>query len=111
MTAVLVLPAPGARLWRADGRTATVTEATGRGVLAVRHGGRVAELVDLGEWRLAAACDYCTQPAEVQIIGGQPDDVLCKTCSRDHFDRPADWVRPLPRTVIRALFGGCQRLG
>lgn len=108
---VAVLPDLGARLWRADGYTATVTAADRGGVFAVPHGGRVAVPVEGGEWRLALPCDYCTHPAEVQIIGGQPGDVLCRGCARGQFDRVADWVRPIPRTVIRVLFDGCQRLG
>jgi hypothetical protein len=100
----------GVRVWRASGDAATVTAVNALGVHALIDGERQPVPLDLREWRLALTCDYCTRPAEVQLLGGQPGDVLCKGCSRDHFDRPADWVRPLPRTVIRQLYRECERL-
>lgn len=101
----------GARVWRADGQAATVTEVGDLGVYAVLDGERLAVGVGMPAWRLALTCDYCDRPASVQLIGGQSDDVLCGTCAHEQFGRPAQWVRPIPRTVIRALYGECQRLG
>jgi hypothetical protein len=109
MTDVVVLR-PGARVWRADGEAATVTEIGQLGVYAKVDGERLPVILGLLAWRLALACEYCDRPAEVQMRDGQPTDVLCKGCAGDHYERPADWVRPIPRTVIRALYDGCQRL-
>lgn len=106
----MVLIAPGARIWHADGMAATVIEIGITGVLVRIDGERAAVPVAVTGWALALSCDYCPEAAEVQLRDGQPGDVLCKGCTHAHFDRPADWVRPIPRTVIRALHGQCQRL-
>ncbi|MER5608212.1 hypothetical protein AB0F93_00380 [Micromonospora tulbaghiae] len=98
------------RLWRSDGVAATVRAVTALGVFVVVDGERSPSVVDPRRWRLAAACDYCDQAAEVQLIDGQPWDVLCRLHARDHFDRPADWVRPIPQRVVRALWSTCREL-
>jgi hypothetical protein len=107
--ATATLLRPGARLWSPDGLTATVTAHGPAGVLARIDGEHQPQPVS-GAWRLATPCDYCDHPAEVQLRDGQPGDVLCKRCAHDQSDRPADWVRPIPRTVIRQLYRSCRRL-
>lgn len=109
MTAA-VLVGPGSRLWSPDGLTATVTEAGHAGVWAVTDGAREAARVRFGEWRHAMACDYCDHSAELQQHGGQDGDVICRCCARDQFDRPSDWTRPIPSTLIRRLYRQCTRL-
>lgn len=101
---------PGAILWNADGDVATVTEIGQLGVYATISGQPLPLLLALPVWRAALTCEYCDQPAQVQVKGGQPNDVLCKSCAGGHHERPADWVRPIPKTVIRQLYGWCERL-
>jgi hypothetical protein len=101
----------GARLWRSDGMAATVTQVGQIGAFARIDGERRAAHISGADWRLALTCDYCDRPAEVQLRDGAAEDVLCKVCARGQFDRVADWVRPIPRTVIKALYGECRRLG
>lgn len=100
----------GARVWRADGVGATVRDIGRLGVFARLDGERALVVLNLLLWRLALTCDYCDRAAEVQLIDGQPGDVLCKACAHDQFDRPADWVRPIPRKVVRGLYDQCQTL-
>jgi hypothetical protein len=109
VTAVVVL-GPGSRLWNPAGLTATVTEAGHAGVWAVVDGGRTATPVPLRDWRHALYCDYCDHAAELQLTDGQDGDVICRCCARGHFDRPSQWTRPIPRTVIRRLYRQCERL-
>jgi hypothetical protein len=109
--ATLVLLTPDAHLWSVDGVAATVTQIRPAGVYALVAGERTPVLLDLTSWRVAMSCEYCARPAEVQLRDGQPGDVLCRVCARAQFDRPADWVRPIPRAVIRALYPECDRLG
>lgn len=109
-TAVAVRVGTEARLWASDGRGATVAAISDLGVFAVVDGERTPVVVNPEFWRLAMTCDYCDRVAEVQLLDGQPEDVLCKVCARGQFDRVADWVRPIPRTLIRQLFAGCRPL-
>lgn len=102
---------PDARVWRSDGQAATVQAGGGRVLRLLLDGERQPVLFDPAGWRLALTCDYCDRPAEVQLIDGAAGDVLCKVCAGGQFDRTADWVRPIPRTVIRALYRECERLG
>ncbi len=108
--ATMVLLAPGARIWHADGVTADVTAITAAGVYARVAGERTPVRIDLTGWTLALTCDYCDRPAQVQLRDGLPGDVLCRACAGDHYERAADWVRPIPRSVIRQLHGLCERL-
>lgn len=110
MPATMTMLRPGARLWRADGEAATVTAVRPQRVYARIDGERLPAVLWLDAWRLALTCEYCDRQAEVQLIDGQPGDVLCKACAHDQFDQVSDWVRPIPRTVIRALYGQCDRL-
>lgn len=95
-----------ARLWRHDGVTATLAgHPDGSGRFTVLIDGETAPvMVDMHGWQFARCCDYCDRPATVQLIDGQPDDVLCRVCARDLFDRPPQWVRPIPARVIRELY-------
>ncbi len=103
------LTAPGVRIWHVSGLAATVTSSTPDGLHARIDGEPTAVPVTDG-WVLGLACEYCDRPAQVQLRDGQPGDVLCRDCAGDHFEQPAAWVRPIPRTVIRALHGQCERL-
>lgn len=111
MTQTMVRLGTGARVWRGDGMGATVTDISALGVKARLDGERAEVLLNLALWRLALPCDYCDRPAEMQLIDGQTGDVLCTACAHKQFGRPADWVRPLPRMVMRALFDQCAALG
>lgn len=108
MSAVLI--GAGARLWNAAGLTATVTEAGHAGVYGVVDGARTADRLPLAGWRAALTCEYCDHAAELQLVGGQDGDVICRCCARQHFDQLSDWTRPIPRKVIRRLYPGCARL-
>lgn len=111
MSAALALRvATEARLWSSAGLTATVKTISDLGVFAVIDGERAPVVVNREFWRLAATCDYCDQAAEVQLIDGQPEDVLCRQCAHGQFDRPRDWVRPIPPKVIRQMWRGCREL-
>ncbi len=103
----------GAILWNADGLAVrVVTWPAGDGTAVVRYLGERDPLrVPLAGWRLALPCDYCDRPATAQLKHGQPDEVLCRTCSHDHYERPADWVREIPRRDIRRLYEQCQPAG
>lgn len=105
------LPAlrPGARVWRADGEAATVTEIGQLGVYARVDGERLDVILGLLGWRLALTCEHCDEPAEVQILCGPADEVLCRNHGRATGCGAAH-ARPIPRTVIRALYDGCERL-
>lgn len=107
----LVMLAPGARLWNVDGLTATVTGVDRHGLTVLVGGERTPVRIDLPGWALAMSCEYCDRPAEVQLRDGQPGDVLCKTCAHGQFERPAVWVRAIPRAAVKALFGQCEQLG
>lgn len=95
-----------ARLWSADGLTATLTgHPDGTGWFTVLVDGETASTrVDMDGWQFAPCCGYCDRPAEMQLKDGRPDDLLCTVCSRDHFDQPGQWVRPIPRRYIRQAF-------
>ena len=110
MIGTVVLLAPGARIWHADGIAATVTTIDAAGVMVRVNGEHAPVRIHLPGWALALACDYCTSPATVQMRYEQSGDLLCRDCAHDHFERPADWVRPIPRTVIRQLHGQCEPL-
>jgi len=110
MAALATAVAPGARLWSAAGEAATVVDVAGQTVTARIDGERLPVVLNLGVWRPALACDYCDQPAQVQLRDGQPDDVLCRRCAHGQFTRAADWVRPIPKRLIKALYAHCQQL-
>lgn len=101
---------PAGRVWRADGQAATVTEVGQLGVYAVLDGERLPVILGDLAWRRALACDYCDHPAEMQLRPEHGADLLCTCCSRSQFERPADWVRPIPRTTIRRLYAACPDL-
>lgn len=109
MSVVLSLKAPpavGTVVWRCDGLVGTVA-GVGERLLVRVDGERTARVCNRGErgrWMPAVTCDYCDRPARVQLIDGQPGDVLCRRCARDQFDHLPDWVRPIPRSVIRELY-------
>ena len=100
-----------ARLWSADGLTATLHgHPDGTGHFTVLVDGETEPVqVDMDGWQFAPCCGYCDRPAEVQEIDGQPDDLLCKVCARTHFDQPSTWVRPVPKRYIRESFADAKR--
>lgn len=103
---------PGARLWGADGLCATAIAWSGPARLLIRVDGEQSTVeVDPRSWRFALACEYCDRPAQVRLRDGQPGDVLCRPCAGDHFITPAEWVLPLGRRTVRALFGQCTPVG
>ncbi len=94
-----------ARLWSVTGLTALLyghPDGTGRFTVLV-DGEREPVRVPMDEWTFAPCCSYCDQPAEVQEIDGQIDDLLCKRCARSHFDHVSEWVRPIPKRDVREL--------
>lgn len=95
-----------ARLWSVDGLTATLYgHPDGTGHFELLIDGETAPVrVDMDAWMFAPCCGYCERPAEMQEIGGQIDDLLCKGCARDQFTRVADWVRPVRKRDVQELF-------
>jgi len=110
--ATMVALNPGARLWGADGLCATAVAWSGPAGLLIRFDGeRSAVVVDPRNWRFALACEYCDRAAQVRLRDGQPGDVLCRACAGAHFTTPTEWVLPLGRRTVRALFAQCAPVG
>ncbi len=108
-----VVPVDGLRVWRVDGQAGTITDlgVTGGSLFVALDGDPLPVPLVTQAWRPALTCEYCDRPAQVQVRDGQPHDVLCRDCACDHYERPADWVRPIPRTLIRfTLFEQCREL-
>jgi hypothetical protein len=102
--------APERMVWNADGLAAQLLDQAdedGQILLRIR-GERDPVRMPAADWVHALACDYCDQPATVQLRDGQPSDVLCRHHAHDHYERPNEWVRPIPNTVIRQLYRQCQ---
>jgi len=111
MTAAGVLSI-GARLWSADGVTATVTGLDGRGLLARVDGEHVPVPLPVDRWRVALTCDRCDGYAEraVRLPDGDAE-LLCGRCAHAWAAGPAAWSHPIPRMLLRELYVRCARLG
>lgn len=101
-----------ARLWSADGLTATLwghPDGTGHFTVLV-DGETEPTRVDMDEWMFAPCCGYCDRPAELHEAGAARDDALiCRGCARAYHNLLPEWVRPIPRRDIRAMFATAQQ--
>lgn len=103
---------PGARLWRADGLTATVVDDEPAGLLVLIAGEQAPVRIDPRVWRLALPCEHCDRPGEVQLRDGDPDVVLCLPCAGGpgYVDQ-VSWLMSLDSRTVRALFRQCAPVG